>query len=346
MEKSFNSPEVDIETNSIFDRRSNASSPFHLGLKYKTINCPLTSAKTPGPIPADFFAPLFPPLELGTIPNSHLSSVNYKTPPNKLIKNEELDNELRDEGSPASEMHGDSHPRVFTPKSKQTRDAPSQRIESLESIMSTAITTKSMILIRPMNLPDVKAPNYDERTDTQDHSNKSVTTFFLKAFNAFTRNGGSLLKPEAVVSDNAHPAPRTRRAKRCVVGPLANKQASQAANPAKAKKSGCTCKNSSCIKMYCECFRTNGACSPECSCLNCKNVEGNTERELMVDLLIKRQQISEQQDEISEADVKVGGGRGCNCKKSMCQKKYCECFNQGAFCNPECCCANCLNVNK
>lgn len=34
---------------------------------------------------------------------------------------------------------------------------------------------------------------------------------------------------------------------------------------------GCTCKSSSCMKEYCECFRGRVGCSPICKCINCKN---------------------------------------------------------------------------
>ena len=37
---------------------------------------------------------------------------------------------------------------------------------------------------------------------------------------------------------------------------------------------------------------------------------------------------------------------GCNCKKSRCQKKYCECFSNGVGCNEECKCHGCLNGNQ
>ena len=35
--------------------------------------------------------------------------------------------------------------------------------------------------------------------------------------------------------------------------------------------------------------------------------------------------------------------RGCNCKKSLCIKKYCECFFAGVYCGENCQCEGCQN---
>ena len=34
---------------------------------------------------------------------------------------------------------------------------------------------------------------------------------------------------------------------------------------------------------------------------------------------------------------------GCNCKKSRCIRKYCECYNAGLVCGDNCKCENCAN---
>ena len=106
-----------------------------------------------------------------------------------------------------------------------------------------------------------------------------------------------------------------------------------AANSSKKRRLGCTCKKTFCLKMYCECFSQGKKCLEDCACLNCKNVEG-----------------FEEVIENAKMGVKEGGSRSCklsekrcNCKKSQCLKRYCECFNAGVGCGEGCKCEGCLN---
>ena len=44
-----------------------------------------------------------------------------------------------------------------------------------------------------------------------------------------------------------------------------------------------------------------------------------------------------------ESDI---GGDFCNCRKSGCIKKYCDCFRKGKVCGNDCLCENCQNIEK
>ena len=36
-------------------------------------------------------------------------------------------------------------------------------------------------------------------------------------------------------------------------------------------------------------------------------------------------------------------GRGCNCKRTRCKKRYCECVRKGIGCTFSCACTECEN---
>ena len=43
-------------------------------------------------------------------------------------------------------------------------------------------------------------------------------------------------------------------------------------NEVNKHEKGCKCKNSNCLKNYCECFQSGIACCDNCKCMNCKNL--------------------------------------------------------------------------
>ncbi|KAL3765684.1 hypothetical protein ACHAW5_006364 [Stephanodiscus triporus] len=101
----------------------------------------------------------------------------------------------------------------------------------------------------------------------------------------------------------------------------------------------CECSKSRCLKLYCDCFQHSKICSPECSCVECRNSEAESgphgNRTMAISAILKRRPDAFQKREKKH--------EGCNCKKTRCIKKYCICYNAGIKCNRSCGCKQCLN---
>ncbi|KAK2651511.1 hypothetical protein Ddye_011367 [Dipteronia dyeriana] len=121
----------------------------------------------------------------------------------------------------------------------------------------------------------------------------------------------------------------------------------------------CNCRRSKCLKLYCECFAAGVYCVDSCACESCYN-----KPEYEDTVLDTRQQIESRNPLAfapkivkhatdSPANVLDDGNwttpasarhkRGCNCKKSKCLKKYCECYQAKVGCSDACRCEGCNN---
>ena len=101
----------------------------------------------------------------------------------------------------------------------------------------------------------------------------------------------------------------------------------------------CNCRNSRCLKLYCDCFAAGRWCKG-CNCVDCHNDLAHAkERDEAIRATL------EKNPKAFRAKVKdTAHASGCHCKKSKCLKKYCECFEAGIHCGAKCKCADCAEL--
>ncbi|KAJ6434957.1 hypothetical protein OIU84_000244 [Salix udensis] len=122
----------------------------------------------------------------------------------------------------------------------------------------------------------------------------------------------------------------------------------------------CNCKKTRCLKRYCDCFAAGIYCAETCACQGCFN------RPEYEDTVLDTRQQKESHNPLAFAPKIVqhvtefhainedaglfmpSTGRhktGCNCKRSMCVKKYCECYQANVGCSNACRCEGCKNIH-
>ncbi|KAK4768958.1 hypothetical protein SAY86_027108 [Trapa natans] len=122
------------------------------------------------------------------------------------------------------------------------------------------------------------------------------------------------------------------------------------------KQKRCNCKSSRCLKLYCECYAAGIYCEG-CNCMNCQNnVENEAVRQEAIEAILGRNpnafkpkidssplRLRNHGDQVEAVQVVGKHNKGCQCKKTGCLKKYCECFQAGILCSDNCRCKDCRN---
>ena len=105
---------------------------------------------------------------------------------------------------------------------------------------------------------------------------------------------------------------------------------SSRSNSMSRRVTGCTCKKSRCLKLYCDCFARKVLCTSRCTCEPCENKSETSPA------LIKARNLAKSSGAFEKLDC-------CTCKNSRCLRKYCLCFSNAKPCTDKCSCTNCSN---
>jgi hypothetical protein len=105
----------------------------------------------------------------------------------------------------------------------------------------------------------------------------------------------------------------------------------------------CTCNASKCLKLYCDCFSRSLYCGNNCKCTGCNNTSSLSD---CVHIKNSKNMTRERNPNAFKRSKEYDDIVSCNCKRTRCQKKYCECYQAGVACSADCTCIGCMNGNQ
>ena len=238
---------------------------------------------------------------------------------------------------------------------------------------------KSVLLkvkLKPNSSKSFAGIKFTMKSSTQDnedgshfdtlHRRSDSKVFHMKKLNTLCDDDSNLMLKEPLFGQNSEISPYISAYRRKTnfksdvpfdrhtAFPSSFDKGSQVQNPC------CQCRNSQCLKLYCECFKTFGFCNEACKCVDCLNRNANSDRRSAVNKVLNSKYgrtkfksfLKEQPPEVvNSEDFSTGvvfsvvklDDSGCQCRKSYCNNKYCSCHSAGKKCSVKCQCIECLN---
>ena len=226
---------------------------------------------------------------------------------------------------------------------------------------SSSIRVESRVLFNPLKNLEFLNTNgivvQEQLTLMTTDRSIEVLSFTLRHFNSFYKskqnNRPTALFPRhpPAISDKKLAAAHRFIKKRPPHSPSKPLRTNTNLERRRRKSIHCNCRNTKCVKLYCECFRNDLFCGQQCKCSGC----GNNHRDFDDRVRSGKGQLS-RKGSCAVPEEKAGDPNpqaptasafnGCNCKKSKCQKKYCDCFSNGLACSEKCKCLGCVNCTE
>lgn len=186
----------------------------------------------------------------------------------------------------------------------------------------------------------------------------------LRSANSLVDSEGLLLDKSAAQGSNLSPYLVAYRQKLKQGRPLPQPSeiviAPPSVNESQEQSTFCSCKTSSCLKLYCDCFKALGTCGANCKCEGCLNKGENLqERTAAINRTLsstygkmcfksvghygKEAEGEKRLGQSLDVNVLKKSDLFCRCRKSSCGNNYCSCHAGGQRCSERCKCSECHN---
>ena len=233
--------------------------------------------------------------------------------------------------------HGEKENKIPNKKNELVTEEDNKEIEKKEIILETQLLNPEIMTIMKgakkfnynFDLINIDFKDFIHKFSFDNDENKNISNISSNISNKKSINDSYSNLSQSIYNSNSEENNKNNSGKHLILE-NGKKQINK-------NLLTCNCKNSSCLKFYCECFSKGKYCK-NCLCCNCKNKEEfeNIRQEKYKNIILRNPRAYYQIKSIKRSWT-------CNCKNSNCTKKYCDCFQNGKSCTSKCKCANCLN---